>query len=150
VRFLSNLARWLRHPGNLELDYLVRGMSRKARYLWKVLMSRLGPLGVPQPQFELADVIDAATYPDRWREQMSAALAARRGFAPEPYAGPLTLFHAEIRPFLCSFDPHLGWSDVASGGLELHAVSGNHVSMLHEPQVQSLARQLSDCLRRFD
>jgi amino acid adenylation domain-containing protein len=150
VRFLSNLARWLRQPGNLKMDYLVRGMSRKARYLWKVLMSRMGPLGVPQPQFELADVIDAATYPDRWREQMSAALAARRGFTPEPYPGPLTLFHAEIRPFLCSFDPHLGWSDVASGGLELHEVSGNHVSMLHEPQVQSLARQLSDCLLRFD
>ena len=47
-----------------------------------------------------------------------------------------------------SLDPQLGWGDLVTGGLEIHQVSGDHLSMLQDPHVQGLAEKLRDCLRK--
>ncbi|MBD2015334.1 amino acid adenylation domain-containing protein [Microcoleus sp. FACHB-53] len=70
------------------------------------------------------------------------------GFAPKNvYPDRVTLFRAiENIGFL---DPDLGWRELAPGGLEIHDVPGNTVSMLQEPHVQVLAEKLRDCIDRL-
>ena len=38
------------------------------------------------------------------------------------------------------------WTELAQGGLTVHAVPGNHANMLTEPYVQTLAARLRTCL----
>jgi thioesterase domain-containing protein len=144
--FLINLIRWVRHPANRDAGRLIRAVPRKIRYFAKALLRRLGRFGVPIPRFGLADFMDPTYFADVHWERMDVALAARLGYVPAPYSGSLTVFQAEIRPVLCSFDPYLGWSDVAMGGLDVHVVPGDHYSFLHEPQVRVLADQLRESL----
>jgi thioesterase domain-containing protein len=40
-------------------------------------------------------------------------------------------------------DPTLGWGDVAAGGVEVHAVPGNHQTILEAPHVEVLAEILA-------
>jgi thioesterase domain-containing protein len=45
-------------------------------------------------------------------------------------------------------DPTLGWSPVAAGGVEVHAVPGSHMAILEAPHVETLAVILGACLAR--
>jgi thioesterase domain-containing protein len=88
---------------------------------------------------------------------------------PRPYAGPITLFsaaealdagsraasrsgisrlirtgRAKIRAILK--DQALGWGQLAGDGIKIYNVPGNHYTMLAEPHVQQLAKQLQSCL----
>jgi thioesterase domain-containing protein len=66
-------------------------------------------------------------------------------YRPKPYAGRITLFRSED----AEEDPSL-WAPFSPESVEVHTVSGNHVSMIVEPYVQSLAAQLQECLDRAD
>ena len=60
---------------------------------------------------------------------------------PETYAGPVA--------FLKSEDPHdrtSGWEKLISEGLKVYLVRGDHLSMLAEPNLKSLAQTLKKCL----
>ena len=71
------------------------------------------------------------------------ARAVRR-YTPNAYAGHITLLQASDR--VVGQDPTLGWGAIATGGVMIHTVPGNHYTMLQQPHVQILARQLSQCL----
>jgi len=45
-------------------------------------------------------------------------------------------------------DPLKGWGQLASGGVDLHVVPGDHFSMLREPHVSILAEQLRACIQQ--
>jgi amino acid adenylation domain-containing protein len=62
-----------------------------------------------------------------------------------PFAGPVTLFHANETS---SMDEGLGWKGVAFGGLEIISVAGKHTDLVKEPYVQGLAKHLRECLER--
>jgi thioesterase domain-containing protein len=64
-------------------------------------------------------------------------------YRPEPYPGPLTILSAEGRS---EADLLAAWSALASGGIELHGVAGDHYTMLRPPLVTALADRLRDCL----
>ena len=51
-----------------------------------------------------------------------------------------------MQDFFSSHAPDKGWGRLAAGGLEIKAVSGDHLGMLQEPLVRVLAQQLRDCL----
>ncbi len=71
--------------------------------------------------------------------------AARR-YLPRPYSGALTLFTAAERIVPGSPDPSLGWAKLVHGALDVHQVPGTHFTMLQEPYVEILAKQLKTCL----
>ena len=71
------------------------------------------------------------------------------------YAGRITLFVLADRdgfsdslfdPSLGEIDPTLGWGRIAAGGVEVHELSGEHISIFREPHVRSLAEKLTACL----
>jgi thioesterase domain-containing protein len=44
-------------------------------------------------------------------------------------------------------DPTLGWGNLAVGGLAIHDIPGNHLSILQKPNVSVLANQLKICIQ---
>ncbi|MFQ3632501.1 amino acid adenylation domain-containing protein [Roseiflexus sp.] len=47
---------------------------------------------------------------------------------------------------LTANDGDMGWGHLASGGVDVFEVPGDHISMLHPPHVQVLARRLEACI----
>jgi thioesterase domain-containing protein/acyl carrier protein len=77
------------------------------------------------------------------------ARAARR-YRPGFYADGLTLLRAEERPALPGLlgEDDLGWGQIVGGPVEIVTVPGNHLTLLAEPNVRSLASLLRLCLER--
>jgi thioesterase domain-containing protein len=42
----------------------------------------------------------------------------------------------------------MGWSEWASGGVEVHVVPGNHANLMYAPHVEVLAAKLTACLNQ--
>lgn len=85
-------------------------------------------------------------------------------YVPKVYPGCITLFRAEHRfssavlhsaQLLNStriteqqFDADIGWLELASAGVEIHQVPGDHFDLMREPNVRVLADELTACLER--
>jgi len=67
-------------------------------------------------------------------------------YRPGIYPGHMTLFRATEREEFFDDDPLCWWGGLATGGIDVHPVPGNHDQILHEPQVQVLADLLQKCL----
>lgn len=65
-----------------------------------------------------------------------------------PYPGKLDLFRAVHQKEIWYPDPLLGWSGLALGGIRVHAIAGDHTSLIAEPNVRSLGNVLKECLAR--
>jgi thioesterase domain-containing protein len=63
-------------------------------------------------------------------------------YRPRPYPGKLTLFRAAEHPVSAHSDAALGWRRLAGGGMEIHAVPGDHRRMIEEPHCRVLAERL--------
>ncbi len=74
--------------------------------------------------------------------------AAERTYVPKTYPGRVTLFWCSNYPVRSYYDTRLGWCDVAGGGLEVHMIPGDHMSMLEPGNVEALAAELTSCLHR--
>lgn len=69
------------------------------------------------------------------------------GYEGRPYAGDIVLFSCSQRPEVFRNDPSLGWSELATGKLEIRPLSGFHGTMLvEEPVVYTLVAQLRELL----
>jgi amino acid adenylation domain-containing protein len=66
-------------------------------------------------------------------------------YVPQPYPHQLTLFRATEQPDSLKHEPTLSWGALASN-IQLHHVPGNHLSLLKQPHVQTLAQHLRQCL----
>ena len=73
-------------------------------------------------------------------------LRALRTYVPLGYPGRVTLFCASLRQ--ASGDSTLGWGRLATGGVEVHPVPGDHYTMLREPHVRILASRVASALER--
>jgi thioesterase domain-containing protein len=66
-------------------------------------------------------------------------------YVPQHYSHCVTLFKAVDQSSSIDNDPTLGWNNLANQ-LQLHQVPGNHLSLLKQPHVQTLAQQLGHYL----
>ena len=71
-------------------------------------------------------------------------LKASSVYTPQVYSGRIVFFHAKDQNFSIGVDgdPRSGWRAVATGGVEIHEIPGNHMGMLQEPNVRLLAEKL--------
>ncbi|MES1245512.1 MAG: amino acid adenylation domain-containing protein [Acidobacteriota bacterium] len=74
-------------------------------------------------------------------------------YKPDPYPGSLTLIRAVDMPPVEALvpgnplsEPDLGWSRVVQGPVEVVPVPGQHLTILAEPYVEGLARELEKLL----
>lgn len=107
-----------------------------------------------RPDKQLISVIEQAKQinllpPDYGIEQAKCLLQlynsnrrAAQSYIPQLYKGRITLFQASERAVTSPHTPTLGWGELATEGVEIYQVPGNHQTILHKPQVQILAEQL--------
>jgi aspartate racemase len=105
------------------------------------------PNEVPPRLKRLGDVLQ---FSERHHRVARAQYRALKSYRPQTYTGRLTLFRAGMQPFFSSHDPYKGWSRIAAGGIEVRNIPGNHLSMLQEPHVQVLAKELRECLETIN
>jgi thioesterase domain-containing protein len=82
----------------------------------------------------------------RFVELCKADFRATRNYVLHRYPGRIILFRADEEPGGASPDPAFGWGEWAAGGVEVHAVPGNHANMVYRPHVEVLAAKLKTCL----
>jgi oxalate---CoA ligase len=69
-------------------------------------------------------------------------------YIPQQYQGKITLFCAEAGMVSKDAD-HLRWRSVATGGVDVHLVPGEHSTLMSEPHVHVLVRKFQDCLAQI-
>src|SRR5207302_8956917 len=72
-----------------------------------------------------------------------ALLAAERRYRPRKFKGTATTFFTS-KSSRSGGGPALGWDRHVSGAVDSVLVAGDHLSMLLEPDVELLARELAD------
>ena len=73
-----------------------------------------------------------------WKANAHAML----NYLPQPCASRLVFFLARDKDGYNSPTPENSWLPVALGGIELHEVPGNHITMNYTPHVQAIADRL--------
>jgi len=90
--------------------------------------------GIPLPPalktFYVDQVVYGTIYPK-----------AHRSYVPRAYSGRAVYLKSED-----TRERVAGWEKLMTRGLEVRAVTGNHLSMLSEPHLKSLAQTLKECL----
>ncbi len=83
----------------------------------------------------------------RTLNMVRAHLAALFDHAYRRHDGPLLYFRAADRRPGDPPHPELSWIDLAGGGIEIHVVTGDHISMHAPPHLGGLAARLRTALR---
>jgi thioesterase domain-containing protein/acyl carrier protein len=82
--------------------------------------------------------------PQTLQNVQQANYKALRDYAPQrAYPGSVTLFYALKEPEEFTRDKQQGWKALAQGGVITHEVPGDHLTMVEEPHVRSLAEKLA-------
>jgi len=80
-------------------------------------------------------------------------IRARKNYVPQIYSGTLKVFRSMENEEMTEFgeiDSKLGWSDLATKGLDIIDIPGDHLGILKEPNVETLATELQRCIDEAD
>lgn len=80
------------------------------------------------------------------RAVRQACAKAAAGYDVQPYDGVVTLFRVKEKSVGSLDDPYAIWWQMAAGGVDLREISGDHLSLLKEPQVRFLGEELGRAL----
>jgi thioesterase domain-containing protein len=154
LAIVRNMPNWvLDNILRTEPNGFIAGLNNHLQMLAK-RGSRLLSSGSMQWKPELGDFFDVNRLPPSWAEKyvkmMESNLRAFCEYTPRHYPGRLTLFRAGTRPLLHSQCADLGWSEWVTGGVEILSIPGHHGSILKEPSVQVLARNLQSAVDNSD
>jgi len=120
----------LRNLRKLPLKAALTFLVKKGSFVMMTLRKRLELQMLPKPL----------------RNVRQACAKAAGDYSVQPYAGQVTLFRVKEKSVGSLNDPYAIWWRVAAGGVDLREISGDHLSLLKEPQVRLLAEELSDAL----
>ncbi|MCY1047015.1 amino acid adenylation domain-containing protein [Corallococcus sp. bb12-1] len=89
---------------------------------------------------------DLEVFLDVWKAHMRALFS----YEPVAYAGRATYLRAQEHIPPHPLHPEQPWQVLVLHGLEVLPVPGNHQTMIEPPHVETMARHLSDCMRRIE
>ncbi|MGA8443154.1 MAG: amino acid adenylation domain-containing protein [Candidatus Sulfotelmatobacter sp.] len=92
--------------------------------------------------------IDFMFLPPAVKNVRRTLAVAENNYRLQAYSGRILLFRASDKGLRGLEDPTGGWHKYVAGGVEVHEIDGDHGDILNEPNVESLARELRDCLER--
>jgi thioesterase domain-containing protein len=72
--------------------------------------------------------------------------AAVKDYQPQIYSGDVTLFLAT--DLTADYDSRDGWRELVKGRIDTHEIPGNHLNIIKEPGVRTLAEKLHVCLNQ--
>jgi thioesterase domain-containing protein len=151
LSIVRNMPNWvLENIIRTEPEGFIANLNKHLQVLGK-RGSRILPSGSSTPwKSELEDILDVNRLPPKYLKMMESNLRALREYSPKHYPGRLTLIRARTRPLLHSQSADLGWSEWVTGGVEIQSIPGHHASILKEPSVQVLARNLQSAVDNSD
>jgi thioesterase domain-containing protein len=76
-------------------------------------------------------------------------VAAWDRYQSTSFNGRVVMFNAADRPLEFGRDRTLGWGKYVSGDIDIHVVLGDHLSIMHPPDVLSLAERIVPYLARI-
>ncbi|WP_243902789.1 thioesterase domain-containing protein, partial [Aetokthonos hydrillicola] len=89
---------------------------------------------------------------DEHLEVIVANTMAAEAYNYQVYPGSITLLRTEDKyrdeAIGIQYDPQFGWGELATEGVEIHYVAGDHIHLLEEPNVRYLAQKLKVCLNK--
>lgn len=138
LKFFLETALWSTLPflldyGTLAADRLQFPKAWISRWQWSAV-TRLIP---EESRLRLFD--ESAVTP--LLRLVHAHSQATYHYTPQPYPHCITLFRAADQPKAIEPDSTLGWKNLSSN-VQVHSIPGNHLSLLQQPHVQVLAKQL--------
>jgi thioesterase domain-containing protein len=140
---LQNAPRWWVDCRATQQDFPVGNLVRQGRSLAKAIRlfaTRRKPLVAPRLENFLGDSF--AQYPAAQRQFMSRLFEAIMRHRPQPWAAPARVYEAEVSPLLAPAQFFAKWRRIAPQA-ELAIVPGNHHTMMLDPHVATLARDLA-------
>jgi thioesterase domain-containing protein len=146
IPFIQNASCWLRQFFHWPAPARQNFFRRKFRSLTRRIARRLHLGDGMSYLTETSERIDLSPYAKEQRRLWDIHLRASSRYHPRPYDGDVLVFRTPIYPFFCTFDPTFGWRDFVKGRLTLKVLPGAHESILDEPYVREVARELSVCL----
>jgi len=147
LRVLANLPRWVRDDAltRSPADLLQRA-TRQFRRAWGGRKSAPPVAMAPGPR----DGGETALPASRQLRDFENLMWRLEGEAPLRQS-PLRaiLLRAQTRPLLSGDPPDLHWNQVCAGGVEVHDLPGNHLTMLTVQDGQPLVKTLTSILNRW-
>jgi aspartate racemase len=146
-RMLANLPYWIRddlfqsRPG----DQLTR-LRKKLRAEWQKLWGTLGRGGPSGAYIALNELFDLERFGEHLQSRLELNYGAGCRYKPRVYPGRVTVLQARARRLWQVTRRGPGLSGLATGGVVVRIVPGNHDSILKEPHVRVLARRLQESL----
>ena len=138
----KNLPYWLRDFSQLNADEKRVVVNRRVKRLRIALQNRLGKPADITVRELVGDHANVTSAPDHLQHLMELHMLALMKYSPPTYDGKVTLFRIQRLPLFTHYEPDLGWSQCAAGGVELHIIPGAHHNALMPPFVQGLADEL--------
>jgi len=133
----AGICRQLYRGKEIMYRYRLRPSGQRLRFLIDRVSTVLRRRGINfLPRFE-------PDLPESLQRVVDANVAAHRNYVPSAYHGDVTLFVAKSRLFGMPFESTLGWSRVVKGDIRIREIDGDHLMLLEESNVQSLADQLN-------
>ena len=88
--------------------------------------------------------------PEHLRRLREVHSRASRAYLPEPYDGRLVLLNIRSQSLKRTPSPARGWDLLASGGVTIRRIPGQHYNFLFPPHVEHVARELGEALRQAE
>lgn len=128
------------------LSYLNQRVQRRTEIIRRKVLTSL-PQVYQQANSSAGGVAQALS--ETLQKDIRAVVQERasQAYAPQPYSGRVVLFRATERYALEPSDSYdMGWGPLASDGLHIFEVPGDHLGILKEPNVTVLAEKLQTYL----
>jgi amino acid adenylation domain-containing protein len=142
LKFLRNLGLWVKGFMQWNLVKKWRFMRWKIRGATKKAVQWLWPTRADSTAFDVDELIDLSAVPNDKRYLWESHARALNSHKTEPYPGKVVLLRTRGHPLNCSYDGQCGWGEFALGGVAVRVIPGLHESLLEEPHVRVLAREL--------
>lgn len=147
AKFLKNLGYWANY---------VREQSPKAKrdfISWKLRAARkqagrIFSLRKRVYDFDVHEVVDLASQPKELHELWETHIRILFAHTPEFFPGRVMLFRTPGYSMFCCFDEAYCWRKFAKE-VDVKMIPGAHESILAEPNVKLVAKQIADELEKF-
>lgn len=147
VKFAVNLGYWTMRWWQWPVKTRLRFFSWKAQTAKKKISRWLAPAR-RRHEGEIELLVDLTDVSAGEKTLWQAHLQALHAYHPRPYGGQITLLRTTGYPFYSSFDYAHGWRALAGERVAVRMVPGMHETLLVDPFVASVARELEREFRR--
>ena len=150
IELFRNLPGWMNH-GDLMRSRTLRSLAWSLTNNAHAIGKRM--MGLKRGEkfgggYSIEGIMDVSTYPPAHQSFINRLFAAMFVYVPRRYSGNIVVYEAKITPLL--YLPLIGrtWRRFASQA-EVIGIVGTHISMLREPYVNALAKDLRARLAEF-